>query len=233
MEELRLSVFEGPLEVLLQLIERQELDITAISLAAVTEQYLDYITGLGGLDPDRLADFLVMAARLILLKSRRLLPAPPAREEPEEESGEELAQLLAEYKRFKAAAQELRDLEGQGRRLYGRLAPVSYLPSPPPLEGVTLDALMSSLKRALTRSARLPEAPLERQAFSITDKVEEIRQGLARSESLAFGLLLAACRSRVEMIVSFLALLELLRRAEVQVRQEEAFGEIYIEPAES
>ena len=120
-----LPVFEGPLDLLLHLIERQELDITQVSLAQVTNQYLEYISQLREHDPDSLADFMVIAAKLLLIKSRALLPrppAPPSADETDGDIGEDLVRQLIEYRRIKHAAQWLRDLEAQGRQSYIRLA---------------------------------------------------------------------------------------------------------------
>ena len=109
--QVALPVFEGPLDLLLHLIERQELDITAISLAQVTNQYLEYLAGASERDPDNLADFLVVAAKLLLIKSRVLLPQPPAPPAAEEEDlGDDLVRQLVEYKRFKEAARWPRSL---------------------------------------------------------------------------------------------------------------------------
>ena len=126
----RLPLFEGPLDLLLYLIEREELDITAISLAAVTDQFVAYLRGLGEVQPGVIADFLIVAARLILIKSRLLLPKPPKppEDEDEEDPGEALVRRLRAYKRVKEAASWLRDLEERSLRSYVRVAP------PPALE---------------------------------------------------------------------------------------------------
>ena len=127
--QVRLPVFEGPLDLLLHLIEREKLDISTVSLAQVTGQFLDYVNDCEDIQPHILADFLVMAARLVFIKSRALLPRPPAaNDEEEEDPGEVLARQLREYKRFRQAASALRVIEESGFRSYIRVA------GPPELE---------------------------------------------------------------------------------------------------
>ena len=122
--EVALDVFEGPMDVLLRLIEREQLDITLVSLALVTDQFLEHVSRLREVTPASLADFLVIAARLLVIKSRVLLPKPEA--EPEEDEGdwkEDLAERLREYRRYKQAAASLREMEKAGYRSYPRIAP--------------------------------------------------------------------------------------------------------------
>lgn len=237
-------LFEGPLDLLLYLVERQQLEITAISLAQVAEQYLAYLhllldlerTQGRALDPVPLADFVAMAARLLWIKSRALLPRPepvPASEEEEEDPAEALARQLREYKMFKEAATKLA-ARGEAMRSYARLAPPPDLP--PRLEGldVTLQDLVGALERALAEKGSLPmmSAPLEPLRVTVAEKMELIRQLLAAGKAVCFRDLLDCAASRVEVIVSFLAVLELLKRKAVLVRQEELFGEITILPAD-
>jgi segregation and condensation protein A len=232
----QLAVFEGPLDLLLQLIERQELDITKVSLTAVTDQYLEHIRLLDAerLDAAALADFLVVAAKLLYIKSQMLLPRPPAPLGPaEEDLGEALARQLREYKRFKQVAQGLREREEAGLRAYPRLAPA---PRPETadfrLEGVTLDDLLAAVQDALVRLPTLPpdaERAVPPLAFSIEDKIADILGRTASRRQASFRDLLGEASSRVEVIVTFLALLELIRLRRVTVEQEGLFGDIAIE----
>ncbi len=126
--QVKLPVFEGPLDLLLHLIEREELDITEVSLAQVTNQYVDYLAQFGERQLDNLADFLVVAAKLLLIKSRVLLPQPPLTStSEEEEDADDLVRQLIEYKRFKEAALRLAEIEALGLHSYIRLAPVPRL----------------------------------------------------------------------------------------------------------
>lgn len=237
--EVELPLFRGPLELLLQLIERRELDITAISLVAVTEQYLEILHRGQGIDLDALADFIVVAAKLLYLKGRSLLPQPhPSPEGPEAadldsvaggEMGQELVEQLLEYRRFREAAQELRRLEEQGQRAYPRLAPpLSRGPSGLGLSGVTLDGLLHLLRQALERHQPLPVAAVPPQQWRLQDKIAQLGEEIALHRRLSFRGVLERCQSRVEIVVTFLALLELIKREQAQVEQEEPFGDIAI-----
>lgn len=228
--EVKLTVFEGPLDLLLQLIERRELDITTVSLAAVTDQYLEYISLLANVEPDILADFLVIAARLILIKSQALLPRPPADEEQEEEDlGQDLARQLQEYKRFKEIALLLKERDDQRLHSYLRLATAGITPRLQ-LEGIDLADLAAAMRQAL---AALPEEPapadLPRRQFTIDEKIAVIEDVLSRGR-VSFHSLLSQVTSRVEAVVTFLALLELIKQGRALVEQRGIFGEITIDP---
>jgi segregation and condensation protein A len=227
----RLPVFEGPLDLLLQLIEERELDISKVSLATVTDQYLDYISEVEKLEPEKLADFLIIAAKLLLIKSRMLLPQPPAdiEEEEEEDVGDELVRRLIEYRRFKGAAQELRFREEHGLRAYARLLPA---PQPEPavhLEGITLDALVLAVRQALeseaASSANNVVPPLR---LSLPEKIAHLESLLREQSRWSFNRILEQATSRMEIIVTFLALLQLIKRRKVVVEQSELFGQIWI-----
>ena len=232
----KLDVFEGPLDLLLHLIEKQELDITKVSLAAVTDQYLDYISRLEHLSAEILAGFLVVAAKLLLIKSRALLPVSTVPEEEEEESlGDELARQLREYKRFRQIAQQLREREKQGLRAYLRLVPPPQLERKLDLTGVSLDDLVTAVREAL--SLQPPSAPVDEivtpVVISIGDQIKYLESLLAQRGSFSFNQVLRGAASRAEIIVTFLALLELIKADRVRVRQERLFGEIFVSPAEN
>jgi segregation and condensation protein A len=226
----KLTVFEGPLDLLLQLIEKRELDITTVSLAQVTDQYLDYIGLLQEIDAGALAEFLVLAAKLLLIKSRLLLPQPPGLDgEREEDVGQDLAQQLLEYKRFKEAALVLRQREAQGLRAYVRVASPPELPRRLDLEGVSLNDLVEAVRQALqTRPAPPVSEVVPPLVVSIADKMAEILDSVAERGRVSFQRLLAKSRSRLEVIATFLALLELIKEHEVVVRQERLFGDILV-----
>jgi segregation and condensation protein A len=227
----KLEVFEGPLDLLLRLIEKQELDITKVSLVAVTDQYLEYISHAEGINADNLADFLVVAAKLLLIKSRALLPAPPVSvSEEEEDVGDELARQLREYKLFKELAQQLRAREELGLRAYLRLAALPDLERKLDPSGVSLEDLLAAAREAL--ALRAPADPVNGVVspvtISITDRIRHIESLLARKGTFSFHRLLRRARSRPEIIVTFLALLELIKARRVRVEQEKLFGEIWV-----
>ncbi|MGD2163681.1 MAG: segregation/condensation protein A, partial [Anaerolineales bacterium] len=147
---IHLPVYEGPLDLLLELIERAELDITKVSLAQVTDQYLEYIRELRELDIENLASFLVIAARLIQIKSESLLPRPPLREPGEEDPGDALARQLVAYKRYKQVAIMLSEREQAGLRSYLRIStPVRIIEPKLDLEGITLEDLYAAMIEVL------------------------------------------------------------------------------------
>jgi segregation and condensation protein A len=228
--QVKLEVFEGPLDLLLQLIEKRELDITKVSLAEVTDQYLGYISLLHELEAAALADFLVIAAKLLLIKSQMLLPQPPPLEEEEEDIGDELVRQLIEYKRFKEAAQELRQREEMGLRAYVRVALPPRLEPTLDLEGITLDDLLEAVQQAMAVTPVAPSVSNMVTPITVTiaDKISQIEAALHRRSRVSFNRLLARAVSRVEVIVAFLAVLELIKRQRVDVQQERAFGEIII-----
>jgi segregation and condensation protein A len=230
----RLAVFEGPLDLLLHLIEREELDITRVSLARVTDQYLEYLNALEELQVDDLTDFVVVAARLLLIKSQALLPRPPLPLYPEDEdAGDALIRQLLAYKRFKEAAKHLEERQTQGQRSYIRLAPQPQIQAGiEHLEPVSLKDLLAAAHRAMqTRPATPPAggvvAPF---TLSIDDQIILITQTLDRQSHVSFINLLTSAYNRQEVAVTFLAVLELIKRQEVQARQTRMFGEIVISP---
>jgi segregation and condensation protein A len=229
--QVALPVFEGPLDLLLHLIEREELDITQVSLAQITNQYLEYLSQLSERDPDNLADFLVVAAKLLLIKSRVLLPQPPASLRAEDEDiGQDLVQQLLEYKRFKEAAHWLKQLDEQGKRTYIRLAGVPTLDRTIDLGEVTLDDLLAAVRDVL---AIKPPAPSVNGAvapvtISIANQMELIERKTSQGRSIRFRQLLERATSRMEVIVTLLALLEMVKQLRVAMRQDNKFGEIQI-----
>lgn len=236
MYSFRLPDFEGPLDLLLHLIEHRQLDITRVSLAAVADQYLELISKPGAIALDALADYLIIAAKLILIKSRLLLPQPETvTDEPEEDIGEALARQLREYKMFKQAAAFLREREQKGLRTYPRLAPP---PKPQPIEwkitGVTTQDLAHALQRALRVRPAMPQGTLTVPlAVSIDQQIHAIANLTREQRRVSFSNLLATATTRVEIIVTFLAVLELIKRQQIQAHQEGLFGEIILSHRDS
>jgi segregation and condensation protein A len=230
--------FEGPLDLLLSLIEKEELDITKISLARVTDQYLAHIKIIEPIQPDELTDFLVVAAKLILIKSQVLLPRPPASliEEEEEDLGDELARQLLLYKQFKEIAGHLREVEALGQRNFVRL-----IYTPPKIEAklapgeVTVQELLQAAVQVLTIKPPEPgvDDVVSRETVTIGQQMSLIRQALRRESELQLRSLLAGSRNRVRLIVTLLAVLELIKRRVIRVEQAVRFGEIVIRPNDS
>ena len=225
--QLQLPVFEGPLDLLLHLIEREEMDITAVSLVQVTDQYLSHLHAGEQIDATALAEFIAIGARLLFLKSRALLPQPSTDDDPEEELGEDLVRRLREYQRFKEAASTLREMEERGLRAYPRLAPATGLPLPTGLEGVTTDLLLSIVQEVLTRQVEEePQGIIERQEVTVEQKIAELSESLQRRKRLSFRSFISACRSRIEIVVAFMAVLELIKGLRLRAEQDAAFADI-------
>lgn len=235
-----LPVFEGPLDLLLQLIERNELEISAVSLVAVTDQYLRTLETLEEIDPGALADFLAIATRLVFLKSRSLLPQPrqlSEGEDDEEESADALVRRLLEYRQFKQIAETLRSREDAGLRAYVRTADLPALEKRLDYTGLNVEHLYRALKRVLDRIPSDPPMPRVRTyAVTVSERIEYVRDRLKAalevdgSEPIRFTALLSAQSNRLEVIVTFLAILELIKQQEVLAVQDETFGEILLVP---
>jgi segregation and condensation protein A len=235
-----LPEYEGPLDLLLQLIERAELDITRMSLASVADQYLEFVTKPGNIELNALADYLVLAARLILIKSRSLLPRAETEKEIEvEDSAEALARQLRDYKLFKQLAQKLRAREQKNTRTFPRRAPAPRpaVTRPTRIAGLTFKALYKALKRTIDAAPLLPAGMMvEPLRVSIHHRIARIRELTALSQQVPFSALLHEANTRIEIIVTFLAILESLKRKLIFVEQDDMFGEIYLlkrEEAES
>jgi segregation and condensation protein A len=228
--QVQLPVFEGPLDLLLHLVEREELDITTIALAQVTDQYLAYLAELERRQVEELADFLVVAAKLLLIKSQALLPQPPVLTPEEEDVGEELVRQLQAYKRFKEVAALLHEREKQGLHGYVRIAPLPRPEPQPDLGNVALTDLLAYVQEALDA---LPAPAVGEVVTPITVTVEEqiarIETQLTRQGQVRFREFLSEATTRVEIIVTLWAVLELVKQERARVWQERLFGEIFIE----
>ncbi len=228
----QLEVFQGPMDLLLHLIEKEELPIISVSLARVTEQYLDHLERLEELQPDGIAEFLVMAARLLYIKSVALLPQVELEsDEEEEDPGEALARQLREYKRFKEKAGFLRELEESGQRSYVRTAPPPKLETRLDPEGLDAQLLMAAVYEVLMEMDAAPPPIHSIVALKITveERVEHLWKRLRTGEVIRFRQYLSKAQSRTEIVVSFMAVLEMIKQGLAQVQQSELFGEIVIE----
>lgn len=228
-----IPVYEGPLDLLLQLIERAELDITSVSLAQVTDQFLAYIHSMD-VPADQISSFLVIAAKLIQIKSEALLPRPPVREPGEEDVGESLARQLRIYKRYKEIASWLEQRELKHLRTYLRMAPAPHVEGRLDLSGVTLNDLATTMQALL--AGKIEKAALGTvitpPRITIREKIAWIAEHLREGSRATFLSLLDNKPSRLEVVVTFLALLELVKRYRVSAAQEQLFGDIQIEKLE-
>jgi segregation and condensation protein A len=225
--DVKTPVFEGPLELLLALVEREEVDIFEVSLASVTDRYLVELAGRDVSDPAEMAEFLWMAARLLLLKSIRLLPGEPPTDEETELIGweEDVRQRLEEYRAYKEMAQGLMTRAEQEPFAFPPPSrPVEAAGQEEPLEvGLLVVAFNSVL-------ARIPPRPLvvTGRTWTLEEKLESITGKLRRGPVELLGLILES-EDRLEAVVTFVAVLELLRRSLISIRQKQRFGPIHIE----
>jgi segregation and condensation protein A len=238
----QLPAFEGPLDLLLHMIEARELDISVISLMAVTDQYLKTLNQLEEIEPGALADFLVVASRLLYIKSYNLLPKPrPPVEDEEEANGDALLRQLLEYRQFKQVATALRVREEAGLRVYVRTAPRPEIERRLDLGNIDVETLQRALRKALQRIPVDPPMPhIQAYPITVAEQLENVRTylrsvfaGNSRSErrGVSFEALLGRSASRLEVIITFLAVLELVKLHEVEVVQDATFGEIRLIPA--
>ncbi len=233
--EIHIPQFEGPLDLLLQLIEKEEMDITEVSLAQVTDAFLAHVEAMRGrLELEVVADFLVVAARLLQIKSRVLLPRPsptPGAAYQDELEEDELVQQLRMYRQYKVAAQWLRERDQAGWRSYVRVA---RMPRPQSitldLSEVTLEMLREAAQQALYPSdGPRPEAALQRPRISVTQQIALLRKRLMQWQQVTYHSLLSRTPSRVEAVVTLQAILELVKQCVVAACQEQRFGEIVVE----
>jgi segregation and condensation protein A len=229
----QIPIYEGPLDLLLQLIEHAELDITSVSLAQVTDQYLVHIRSMA-VPPDEISAFLVVAAKLLQIKSEALLPRPPTREPGEDDPGESLARQLLIYKRFKEMAIWLEKREKNHLRTYLRVAPPPKVEAKLDLSNITLGDLLAAAKSAFSQEQDKQSlgTVITAPKITIREKIALIAEKLGRKPHATFGELIGRRPSRLEVVVTFLALLELVKRYRVAAKQDSLFGEIEIDRAD-
>ena len=224
-------VYEGPLDLLLSLIERAELDITAVSLATVTDQYLAYIRSLEQVNADEISAFLLMAAKLLQIKSEALLPRPPVREHGEEDVGKALVDQLKLYKRYKEIGGWLNERQESNLRAFLRIAPPPKVEPKLDLSNLTLEKLVIAADEAFAKERN--KQPLgviiAAPRITIREKIDLIAKMMKEVERATFRALLNQGASRLEVVVTFLAMLELVKRYRINAHQEGLFGEIEID----
>lgn len=229
---IKLEVFEGPLDLLLHLIKEHEVDIYDIPIARITEEYFEYINVMKALNLDIAGEFLVMASTLTYIKSRMLLPKHEQEEEDAEEGvdpREELVAKLIEYKKFKEAAHELKRREFEQSRVFTRTPPETDMPDDGDLlKEVNVFELVKSFKRVLDNYGGPQELSVSLEEISVTDKLNEIMARIETVDYLTFDALFETGRTRMEVVATFLALLELMRLKLLKVSQTRLGGEILI-----
>ncbi len=227
-------VYEGPLDLLLNLIERSELDITSVSLAMVTDQYLAYINGLEQINADEISAFIVIAAKLLQIKSEALLPRPPARESGEEDAGRSLVDQLKLYKRFKEIGGWLNAQQDADLRTYLRIAPPPKVEPKLDMSNLTLAKLVTAAEFAFAKEKE--KQPLgdviAMPRVTIREKIDLIARTMKELERSTFRALIQSGASRLEIVVTFLALLELVKRYRIHAHQESLFSDIEIDRME-
>jgi segregation and condensation protein A len=233
--KVKLEVFEGPLDLLLYLIKKEEVDIYDIPIERITNQYMEYMTLMQMLNLEMAGEFLVMAATLMYIKSRMLLPEDQQVTDAEAEEGEdprwELIRQLVEYKKFKDAGLQLGRREEQQANVFSRSGAATGIEVDEdiPLAEVSIFDLINAFNDVLKKaSAREDFREIIEERFTVSDKIEEILYTLRDRSEMMFSELFAAASSRAEVVVTFLALLELIRLKRLKVVQTEAFGEIRV-----
>jgi segregation and condensation protein A len=231
--KVKLEVFEGPLDLLLYLIKRDEVDIYDISLERITAQYLEFMEAFKVLDLDVAGEFVVMAANLIYLKSRSLLPVsvqPPEEEAEEEDPRWELVRQLLEYKKFKDAAAQLGEREALQSNIYPRLPEKPESAAERPLGDVSVFDLINAFNKILKRINQKEDLrEIFEENFTVSDKIDLILKMTGHGVPLKFTELFSQAASRAEIVVTFLALLELIRLKQLRALQTEPFGDIELQ----
>ncbi|MBN8422301.1 MAG: segregation/condensation protein A [Verrucomicrobia bacterium] len=231
--KVRLEIFEGPLDLLLYLIKKEEIDIYNVSLERITRQYLDYIDTFKALNIELASEFIVMAANLMYIKSRELLPQavqPPEEDAEENDPRWELIRQLMEYKKFKEVAHFLGAQEVKGDELFVTTPELPDLDAPVETIGqVGIFDLIRAFQRILKRFENASDfREIVNDRYTVADKIEELLQTVAVGTKVKFEDLFTSAASRGEVIVTFLAMLELIKLNHLQVEQEQLLGEIVV-----
>ena len=232
--KLKLDIFEGPLDLLLYLIKKSDIDISDIPIAEITEQYMEYIKMMKMLDLDIVGDFLVMAATLMQIKSKMLLPPDPTEEEAEEEDPrDELVRRLQEYKKFKEIADALKEKELKRKDFFSRtIDEEAKNQLREDAKEILFEASLFDLINALSDALnKVPEEIIHEiitEEYTVEQKIHDILHRLLNESKVSLSYLFRAARSKVEMVVTFLAVLELIRLKEINAVQKRTFEDIEI-----
>jgi segregation and condensation protein A len=231
---LEFGTFEGPLDLLLHLIQSHELDILDLPIAFITEKYLEYLALMRELALDVVSEYLVMAATLAHIKSKMLLPAPPEGQDDDaaEEQGdprEELVRRLLEYQKYKAAAEELAGRGLAGRDVFTRGAPAEEAKGDAPLGGMTLFQLLDAFNRVLKRANAEFSREITAERITIQDRIQEIVDLLKERRRIVFEELFEGYLTTYDLVVTFLAMLEMGKQKLLRLFQSEPCAPIYLE----
>jgi segregation and condensation protein A len=229
--EVFLEAFEGPLDLLLYLIKRQNLDILDIPIARITEQYMSYIDMMEEMKLELAAEYLVMAAMLAEIKSRMLLPRPRGEDEDEDDPRAELVRRLQEYERFKKAAEDLAALPRMEREWHDVVVEFDRSVSSPPLPDVTLDVLLEAFQEVLRRADMFADHSIHREPLSVRERMSKVLD-LARTDNFTvFHDFFTASEGRAGAVVTLIAILELLKEALIEIVQNAEHDPIYVKLA--
>jgi len=232
--KVKFEVFEGPLDLLLYLIKKEEVDIYEVNLTSLATQFIEYIETMRMLDLEIAGEFLVMASTLMYIKSRELLPVDQQAQVEDEDEGEdprwELIRQLVEYKKFKDAAAQLQTLEARQENVFARQpGKIEFESTPAPAKTeVSIFDLLNAVNTVLQRIAQKEASSREifEDKWTVSEKIEHVLKLISERAHLKFSELFADATSRTEVVVTFLALLELIRLKQIVCAQPEAFGEI-------
>ena len=228
-----LEAFEGPLDLLLYLIRRQNIDILDIPIAEVTKQYTHYIELMHDMEFELAGEYLVMAATLAEIKSRMLLPKPVSDEEDEEDPRAELVRRLQEYERFKEAAEGINELERMERDVSQATAEVTEKRVVTKLPDITLKELLIAFKEAVERSDMFAHHHVQREPLSVRERMSQVLVALESEGFTEFSQLFLPAEGRTGVTVTFLAILELLKETLIDVVQNEPYGPIHVRVAQA
>ncbi|GAA6167771.1 ScpA family protein [Sessilibacter corallicola] len=226
--EVILEAFEGPLDLLLYLIRKQNIDILDINVADITRQYIDYVEMMNALQFELAAEYLVMAAMLAEIKSRMLLPRPPKDDEEEEDPRAMLIRRLQEYERFKKAAEDIDSLPRIGRDVHTAQAqaPSKTITREDP--DVDMKELLLALSEVLRRADMFTSHQVEREKLSTRERMAQVLDKLSHQQFMPFVSLFSIKEGRLGVVVTFLAVMELIKESLVEIIQNEPFGPIHV-----
>ena len=224
-----LEAFEGPLDLLLYLIKRQNIDILNIPIAAITRQYMEYIHLMDHLELELAAEYLVMASMLAEIKSRMLLPRPVA-DDDEDDPRAELVRRLQEYEQFKQAAEDLDALDRLEREIYLTSIDIPRLDIAVPQPEVDLNELMSAFRDVVNRAEQFASHHVEREPLSVRERMVLVLERLRADEFTSFTDFFDPAEGRMGVVVSFIAILELLKESLIEIVQSKPYAPIYVKP---
>ena len=229
--QLKLNQFEGPLDLLLHLLDKDKIDIKDIFVSDITEQYLKYIGNIAEFDMENASEFLTVAAHLLEIKSRSLLPKPAPLEEGEEDPEQALIRRLTEYKMYKEAGEKLHDLEEENLKVYYKLPEEINMQQRIELEDMKLDALMEAfgevLKRFKNKTVK-KQREIRRDTYTVKGKMAYIRRRLSSKKEMSFFDMFEDDGNKSEVVTTFAAMLELWKNRYLKLTQKENFGDILV-----